>query len=74
MEWVNGLPDGLKVTSRGYVFPTGPEGVYIFNPLGKLIGKIRVPKSCSNVALYEKGKNIFITADNQIIMLKFKNS
>lgn len=69
-EGINGLPDGLKVDGRGYVFATGPGGVYIFNPFGKLIGKIRVPQSCSNVGLDEKGERMFITADNQVIMLK----
>jgi gluconolactonase len=69
-EGINGLPDGLKVTSRGYVFATGPGGVYIFNPLGKLIGRIRIPQSCSNVGLDEIGKNLFITADSQVFMFK----
>lgn len=73
-QGINGLPDGLKVSSKGYVFATGPGGVFIFNPSGKLIGKIRVFQSCSNIALDERGGRLFITADYQVIMLKIINS
>lgn len=36
---VKGLPDGLKVDDNGTIFASGPGGVFIFNPEGKLLGK-----------------------------------
>jgi len=67
-----GLPDGLKVDKQGNVFATGPGGVYIFNAEGKQIGKIKVPEACSNVALADDDKIIFITADMYVLRVKMR--
>ena len=58
-----GLPDGLKVDRHGNIFATGPGGVWIFNASGKLAGKISVPQPCSNVALADDDKTLYITAN-----------
>ena len=68
-EGVKGGPDGLKVDPQGNIFATGPGGVFIFNPAGKLIGRIRIPEACSNVALTPDGKTLFITADMYVLKM-----
>lgn len=68
-----GLPDGLKVDHSGRLFATGPGGVWIFNAGGKLIGKIRVPGPCSNIALADKDKTVYITADMYVLRVKLKS-
>jgi len=45
-----GVPDGLKVDLEGNVYSTGPGGVWILSPDGKLLGKISVPETATNVA------------------------
>lgn len=67
-----GLPDGLKVDKNGTIFATGPGGVWIFDSKGILLGKIRIPSACSNVALADDQKTLFITADSRILRLKLK--
>lgn len=42
LEGENGAPDGMKVDAAGNLFCTGPGGVWIFNPAGDLLGKIRI--------------------------------
>lgn len=69
----SGLPDGLKVDKQGNIFATGPGGVWIFNKDKKLIGKIKIPEACSNVALADDDKTIFITADNYVLRLKLRD-
>ena len=65
-----GLPDGLKVNKQGYLFATGPGGVWIFNPSGKHIGNIKTGRATANVALDHSEKVLFITADSYLLRLK----
>lgn len=67
-----GLPDGLKVDSKGNVFATGPGGAWIFNATGSLIGKIKLPEATSNCALSADGKTLYLTSDMYLLRLKLK--
>ena len=67
-----GLPDGLKVDRHGNIFATGPGGVWIFNASGKLAGKISVPRPCSNVALADDDKTLYITANMYVLRVKMR--
>jgi gluconolactonase len=69
---VNGLPDGLKVDKQGNIFATGPGGVFIFNAAGKQIGKLNIPEACSNIALADDDKTLFITADMYVLRVKMR--
>ncbi len=67
-----GLPDGLKINKKGYMFATGPGGVFIFNPSGKHIGNIKTGQATSNVALDDMEKTLFITADAYVLKVNLK--
>lgn len=67
-----GLPDGLKIDSRGNVFATGPGGIWILNSKGKLLGKIKLEEACSNVALSVDEKIIYITNDMYLLEVKMR--
>lgn len=71
-EGVKGGPDGLKVDAQGNIFATGPGGVFIFNAAGKLLGRIRIPEACSNVALTADGKTLFVTADMYVLKIDLR--
>ncbi len=62
-----GLPDGLKVDTKGNIFATGPGGVWIFNDQGMVLGKIRTGQATSNCAFGNAGKVLYITADMYIM-------
>jgi gluconolactonase len=62
-EGADGLPDGMKVDTKGNVYCTGPGGVWIFSPHGKHLGTIQPPEVPANCAFGDKdGKTLYITA------------
>lgn len=67
-----GLPDGLKVDKAGNIFATGPGGIWIFNALGKVIGKIKTGEATANCAFDETGKTLYITADMYLMRVVLK--
>jgi gluconolactonase len=67
-----GLPDGLKIDSKGNVFATGPGGVWIFDKSGKQLGKIKLAEASSNCALSADEKTLFITNHMQVLRIKMR--
>ncbi|NOS91859.1 MAG: SMP-30/gluconolactonase/LRE family protein [Cyclobacteriaceae bacterium] len=67
-----GLPDGLKIDSKGTIFGTGPGGVWIFNADGKLLGKIKLQEATSNCALSTDEKALFVTNDMQVLKIQLR--
>ena len=45
-----GHADGLKVDRRGNVYSTGPLGIHVISPQGKLLGRLKIPEECTNMA------------------------
>jgi len=43
-----GVPDGMKVDAEGNLFCTGPGGLHVFAPDGRMLGVIRVPEVAGN--------------------------
>jgi gluconolactonase len=64
-----GVPDGLKVDGRGNVFCTGPGGVWVCRPDGKLLGRIVLPELPANLAWGEDGSALFLTARTGVYRL-----
>ncbi len=69
-EGLPGLPDGLKITKNGTVFASGPGGIWIFNRTGRVLGKIKLDKAASNVALSADEKTLYITNHQQVLRIK----
>ena len=67
-----GLPDGLKINDKGYIFATGPGGVWVFNPLGNAIAKIKTGQATSNCAFGSSQNLLFMTADDYLMRATFK--
>lgn len=61
-----GGPDGLKVDSAGNVWTTGPGGIRIVTPQGKVLGQLVLPEVAANLAFAEQGKVAYITATSSI--------
>ncbi len=67
-----GLPDGLAVDQAGNVFATGPGGVLILSPEGKLLGTIQTGEATANCAFGDDGSTLYITADMYLMRIKLK--
>lgn len=67
-----GAPDGLKVDAKGNVFSTGPGGLLIINPEGKLLGRILCGRPTANVAIGENGSRLYLTSSDRILRVPLK--
>lgn len=65
-----GLPDGLKMDSKGYIYASGPTGIWVFNPSGKHIATIKIKEHASNVALDDTESYLYITANMYLLRVK----
>lgn len=68
----NGNPDGMKMSKNGYLFAAGPEGIWIFNPSGKVIARIYTGEATSNCAFTPDQKTLFMTCDDYLMRVKLK--
>ncbi|CAH0996783.1 Gluconolactonase [Emticicia aquatica] len=71
-EGLKGLPDGLKIDKKGNIFTTGPGGVLILSPDGKLLGRIETGEATANCAFGNDGSVLYITADMYLLRVKTK--
>jgi len=69
----SGNPDGMKINKKGYLFASGPEGIWIFNPTGKLIAKILTGELTSNCAFSTDEKELFITCNHYVMRCKLRS-
>lgn len=67
-----GLPDGLKVDVAGNLFATGPGGVLVVNPEGKLLGIINTGEATGNCCWGDDGSTLYITADMYFARIRTK--
>ena len=65
-----GLPDGMVVDTHGHIFATGPGGVFVIAPDGKILGRILTQKGSANCTFGEDGSTLFITNHDRLIKLK----
>ncbi|HEX7861022.1 MAG TPA: SMP-30/gluconolactonase/LRE family protein [Verrucomicrobiae bacterium] len=64
MQGRKGVTDGLKVDKKGNLWATGPGGVMVINPEGKLLGIINTGEATANCAFGgADGSMLYITAD-----------
>lgn len=65
-----GVPDGLKVDSKGNIWATGEGGIRIISPAGKVLGQIVLPEVAANLAFGGNDlKTLYITGSTGIYRL-----
>lgn len=67
---VRGSCDGLKVDRAGNVWATGPGGVLVISPAGKLLGRINTGQATGNCCWGDDGGTLYITADMFLLRVK----
>jgi gluconolactonase len=67
-----GAFDGLKVHTSGWIFATGPGGVWIFNSQQKHLGIIETGVQTANCAFDVSETYLYITANQFLMRLKMK--
>jgi len=66
------VPDGMKVDTAGNIWTTGPGGVRIIAPDGKVLGQILVPEIVANIGFAGDGKTVYLTASTSLYRLHTK--
>ena len=70
-----GSNDGIKTDIHGNVYNTGPGGVWILSPLGKLLGTIRTPDRITNLGFGgPDGKTLFLTGHATLFRVQMKTA
>ena len=68
----DGGPDGLKVDMAGNLWSSGPGGIRIITPKGKVLGQIKLPEVAANIAFAGDGHTVYITGSTSIYRLHSK--
>jgi gluconolactonase len=65
-----GLPDGLKVSTDGTVWATGPGGVLVYSSQGKHLGTLATGVATANLAFGDDGSTLYLTADESLVRVR----
>jgi len=66
-----GFPDGMRLDKRGNIYVGALDGVQVFNPQGKLIGKLLLPQQTANVTFGGQDNNVlFMCSSNSVWAIK----
>ena len=68
----SGLPDGMAIDQKGNLWATGPGGVLIISPDGKLLGRILMSRPTANCAFGDDGSTLYITSNDFLCRVKTK--
>lgn len=72
-DGAKGLPDGMAVDVDGNLWATGPGGVFIIDPQGKILGLIETGTAAANCAFGgEDGSTLYITSHKFLARIKTK--
>ena len=75
-----GTPDGLRVDVDGNLWvgwgmgAEGLDGVAVFNPTGKLIGRIDLPERCANLCFGGRHRNRLFMCGSTSVYSLFVNT
>jgi gluconolactonase len=70
---LTGNPDGMKINSKGYIFASGPGGIWIFNPAGKVIARIYTGQQTSNCSLDSSHNMLYMTCKSFVMRVRLKS-
>jgi gluconolactonase len=65
------VPDGLKLDEEGNIFTTGPGGIWLCNPEGKILGHLPMPEVTANLAWGDQdARTLYLTASTGLYRLR----
>jgi len=69
----NGSPDGIRCDADGRVYSSSANGIWIFLPDGRLIGRIVTPRTVANLCFGGADwRTLYITAQPNVLSIRLK--
>jgi gluconolactonase len=65
-----GSCDGFKVDRGGNIWASGPGGILVITPAGKMIGRINTGVPTANCGWGDDGSTLYITANHSLVRVK----
>lgn len=65
--------DGMKMHSSGNIFTTGPGGILVISPEGKLLATIPLPGPATNLCFDGPEENIYVTSFESVVRISLDN-
>lgn len=70
-----GVPDGLKVDEAGNIVSTGPGGLWLCNPEGRILGHLPMPEITANLAWGDDdARTLYLTASTAVYRLRCRTT
>lgn len=64
--------DGFKIGKQGYIYTSGPGGVWLISPDGEALAHIPLENRTSNCWLSEDESSLYVTNTDKVFKLTFK--
>ncbi len=69
----DGVPDGMKVDTKGNLYVVGPTGIWVWDAKGNHLGTIVMPEQPANLAWGDKDyRTLYVTATTSVYRLETK--
>jgi len=65
-----GMPDGMKVDSKGNIWAAGPAGIWVFSPEGRHLGTIKMPEIPATCNWDNDWKSLYISTQRSLYRIK----
>jgi gluconolactonase len=65
-----GLPDGMAIDRMGNLFASGPGGILVITPAGRIIGRIETGTAIANCTFGGDGRTLYMTSNNMIARVR----
>jgi gluconolactonase len=70
-----GYFDGMKVDSAGYIYSTGPTGIWVFSPEGDNVDTIKVPEQTTNCGWGNADRDaLYVTSGTSVYRIRKGNA
>jgi gluconolactonase len=71
----DGVPDGVKVDTEGNIYTTGPGGVWLCDPTGRILGHVLFPEIAANLAWGDDDvATLYVTASTTLYRLSCRST